>query len=193
MKRCWILHSVLVTILAFAAAPAMGGTVKGKASCGALCGNFVIYVEAVPGEWSGTGEEVVVLDQRNKVFIPHVMAILKGTAVRLKNSDAELHNVHAYLKKETVFNIGMLPDLSFDVKKFKEPGRYVMLCDRHAEMSAYIVVLENPFFTQPDADGHYEIRDVPAGTYTLVKYDPEEKEVTKKNVVLGNDVVEADF
>jgi len=184
------LHSITFALLM--TAPAMAGTVKGEASCGALCSNIVVYVEGVPGEWSGTGE-LAVLDQKAMVFIPHVMAILKGTTVRLKNSDPELHNVHAYRDKETVFNIAMLPDLSFDAKKFKEPGRYVMLCDRHAEMSAYIVVLDNPFFTRPAPDGHYEIRDVPSGAYTLVKYDPEEKEITKKEVVLKDDTVEVDF
>ena len=192
MKRLWMFTALAITISLLMADPTFSGTIKGKLTCGSLCSNMVLYVEDVPGEWSGTGE-VAVLDQKNKEYLPHVMALLKGTAVRLSNADPELHNVHAYLNKETVFNIGILPELSIVMKKFKEPGTYVMLCDRHTEMSAYIVVLGNPYFTQPDPDGNYEIRDVPEGTYTLVRYDPEEKEISRKELVISSDKVTAGF
>ena len=188
---CKLLTLAVVT-LAVAAAPVWAGSIEGKVMCGAICGNLVIYVEGVPGEWSGVGE-VAILDQVKKTYVPHVQAILPGTAVRLKNSDPELHNVHAYRGKETVFNVAMVPGLSFDMKRFKEPGTYVVLCDIHTEMSAYIVVLDNPFFTQPDGSGSWAIHDLPPGTYNLVKYDPEERERVERQVVVGEGSVEVAF
>jgi hypothetical protein len=37
----------------------------------------------------------------------------------------------------------------------------------HAEMDAYIAVLQNPYFAVTDKDGHYQIGNVPPGSYTL--------------------------
>jgi len=133
------LLTLAVVALAMTATPGWAGSIEGKVTCGAICGNLLIYVEGVPGEWSGEGE-VAILDQVKKTYVPHVQAILQGTAMRLKNSDPELHNVHAYQGKKTVFNVAMVPGLSFDMKRFKEPGTFVVLCDIHTEMSAYIVV-----------------------------------------------------
>ena len=157
------------------------GTIQGKVNCGKYCSSIIIYVKDVQGEYSGEGE-LAVLDQKAKIFIPHVMPILKGTTVRLKNSDPLLHNIHGYLNKKTVFNVALpIQGQTLD-RRFRRTGTHIILCDIHTEMSAYIVVLDNPFFTQPDENGLYEILDVPPGKYTLVKYDPEEKETVEKEV-----------
>ena len=34
-------------------------------------------------------------------------------------------------------------------------------------MSAYIIVLETPFFTRPDESGRFILSNIPPGTYTL--------------------------
>jgi plastocyanin len=172
---------------------ALAGTITGTTTCGAYCDSILIYVEDVPGEWSGAGE-VAILDQVNKEYVPHVMAVLIGTTVRLQNSDPELHNVHSYFNKNSVFSISLpFQGQTVDTNALTEPGRYVMLCDLHTEMSAYIVVLDNPYFTKPDSNGFYEIQDLPPGKYTLVKYDPEEKERVDKEVVLRGASAQVDF
>jgi len=172
---------------------ASAGTITGRITCGSHCDNILIYVEDVPGQWSGE-DEVAVLDQVNKEYVPHVMAVLPGTTIRLQNSDPELHNVHTYFNKETVFNISLpFQGQTAETDVFTELGRYVVLCDVHTEMSAYIVSLQNPYFTKPDKDGFYEIENVPAGKYTLVKYDPEEKERVDKSFVLQGESVTVDF
>jgi len=42
-----------------------------------------------------------------------------------------------------------------------------VFCDIHSQMTAFVVVLDNPFFVQPDEDGSFKIDRVPPGTYTL--------------------------
>lgn len=168
-------------------------TIRGKAVCGRFCDNILVYVENVAGKWSGE-TEVALLDQVNKEYLPHVMAVLVGTIVQLQNSDPEIHNVHIYFKKETVLNISLpFEGQTADANVFGEPGTYVVLCDVHTEMSAYIVVLENPYFTKPDEEGLYAIADLPAGDYTVVLYDPEEKEFVKKKVAVRGESVTVDF
>ncbi len=50
---------------------------------------------------------------------------------------------------------------------FNTIGEAVLLCNIHAEMSAWIVIRQNPYFSITDKDGNFEIKDVPAGNYTL--------------------------
>ena len=175
-------------------AAAISGTIKGRIECGEICENLVIYVKDLPGEWSGEGRAVT-LDQKGKTYIPHVLPILKGTTVRLKNADPELHNVHCYQNKITVFNVAVppIPGFFLDMKSFRKSGTYVILCDVHTEMSAYVVVLQNPLFTRPDRDGLYEIGKVPPGTYTLVKYDPESKTAVERKIAVSDTGATVDF
>ncbi len=172
---------------------AASGGIEGRVKCSASCDNYVIYLKSVPGDYSAEGNEVV-LDQVNKTFIPHVMPVLKGATLRLKNGDPFLHNVHAYVNKQTFFNRALPPIKGVTIAQvLKDPATYVMLCDVHTEMSAYLVVLENPFFTQPDESGFYLIRSIPPGEYTLVRYDPEEKELVEKKVSISGTTVRVDF
>lgn len=193
MRAVRLIMVLLPILWLVPAGRAWSGTIKGRVNCGARCQDFVIYLRGVPGDYSGDGK-VVVLDEKDKTFIPHVMPVLKGTTLRMKNSDPFLHNIHAYVDKKTVFNRALPPikNLTLD-HVLKVAATHVMLCDIHTEMSAYVVALENPFYAQPDAKGTYEIRDVPEGTYTLVSLDPEEKEVREKKVSATGASVTIDF
>jgi plastocyanin len=187
--------SLLLLLVALSAPPRQAGsaTIAGTVGDPASSAGVVLYLRNGPGEHSGEGR-VAVLDQEGKVFIPHVMAVLKGTVVRVKNSDPLLHNVHAYRDKRTVCNVAMpVQGSTKDLDAFRKPGTYLILCDVHTEMSAYIVVLENPFFAMPGQDGRYAIRDVLAGEHVLVKYDPELREEVEKKVVVAAEGVIVDF
>ena len=70
------------------------------------CADSVILV--VGGRLSGKkpGAELV-LDNSRCVFVSHVSALMVGERVRVKNSDATLHNAHGFLGKPTVFNLAL--------------------------------------------------------------------------------------
>ncbi len=176
-------RAILTMILALLAMPVLGGTVTGSADCGGKCDSFVVYLEGGPAK-AGTGEEAVVFDQKDKVFIPHVLPVVKGTTVNIKNGDPFLHNVHVYRGKDTVLNIALPFQGQVIPHRFEEAGRYDVGCDAHPEMSATIVVLENPYFAKPAPDGSYEIADVPAGKYTLVVHDLEEDKAARSPIVV---------
>ena len=40
-------------------------------------------------------------------------------------------------------------------------------CNPHPWMNAFINVAATPFYAVTDADGHFEIKGLPAGTYTI--------------------------
>ncbi len=126
------------------------GTVSGtvKVMGAKNSADVVVYVESVNGPMTvEPPAQPAVIDQRQKVFIPHVLPIVKGTAVTFLNSDDLLHNVHARQDRRSLFNVGM-PFKDYKItRKFAKPGEVVLLCDVHAEMSAYLIVLETPYFS----------------------------------------------
>ena len=93
------------------------------------------------------------MDQKGLVFVPHVLAVEKGTTVTFLNSDSEQHNVY-FLFDSTgeTLDIGTWgPNVSVD-HRFDEPDVVITLCKLHLEMAAYVVVLDNPWFAVVQVD-----------------------------------------
>jgi plastocyanin len=110
----------------------------------------------------------VVLDQRGCKYYPHVFGIQVGQPVTIVNSDPTLHNIHAVPKANGEFNFGqaskgMKTTRMFDKTEVMVPFR----CDVHGWMAAYGGVLAHPYFAVTNSDGSFEIKGLPAGTYTV--------------------------
>ena len=110
-----------------------------------------------------------VLNQQDITFVPHVLVVAAGGEVEIRNSDAILHNVHTRSRANRPFNRSQLAGMQLS-KVFSEPEVVTVSCDVHSQMSAFIVVTPNGFFTQAGEDGTYTIPDVPAGEYQLVAW-----------------------
>src|SRR5439155_22824285 len=54
-----------------------------------------------------------------------------------------------------------------------KPGVVVVRCEIHSGMKAFILVVPNPFFAVPNADGAFSIPDIPEGTYTVKAWHPD--------------------
>jgi len=106
------------------------------------------------------------VDQRNKAFIPHVLVITQGTRVRFPNDDTVFHNVFAYYQAKK-FDLGMYPRGASKTVTFDKPGLVALLCNVHSSMSAFIMVVDTPYYAVTDTDGRFHIANVAAGSYTL--------------------------
>lgn len=148
--------------------PAQGAaTIVGTVTWGPQhVSDAVVHIERTEGAFQPP-QETVIMDQRSLAFVPHVLPILKGAAVNFLNSDGVLHNLHAFVRGATLFNIAMPKFLKTKSVVFQQEGPVLLLCDVHREMSAYILVLQNPFFALTDAEGRFVIKDVPPGSYTV--------------------------
>jgi plastocyanin len=109
----------------------------------------------------------VELHQRNEMFVPHVVAITKGSTVEFPNDDPFFHNVFS-LSSAAKFNLGRYPRGQTRPWKFTRTGLVKVFCDIHSHMSASILVLDHPYFTIPAADGSFVLSGVPPGPYTVV-------------------------
>ena len=112
--------------------------------------------------------KVHTFDQANCVFEPHVLGVAKGSKVAMKNSDPAGHNVHSFLEN-AAFNESVQPNATLprDIKQVSSrPGRVV--CDIHPWMSSWWMATNSPYITVTDAQGNFELKNVPAGTQKVV-------------------------
>ncbi len=107
------------------------------------------------------------IEMRAYFFRPRVSGVRVGQTLRVKNGDLNNLNVHGKAVRNSEFNVGMVKGSSQDIS-FKEPetGIYVQH-DCCPWQSAWIHVLDHPFFAVTGKDGTFRIGSLPAGTYEL--------------------------
>jgi plastocyanin len=138
--------------------------------------DVIVYIDKIPGKRFAPAANLVVLDQVNLKFVPHVLPVLVGTTVAFPNSDEIRHNV--FSPGPPRFDLGTYPQNTTRYHYFGKPGIWTLLCNVHAEMSAYVVVTETPYFARTGKDGKFALRDVPPGKYTLKVWHEKAKPAT---------------
>jgi len=112
--------------------------------------------------------EDVLVDQKDCMYRPRVQGAVEGQKIKVRNDDGTLHNVHTYEGTKTLFNQAQPPGSAPIEKPIPKTAEVVKLkCDVHPWMIGYVVVNKNPYFAVTKDDGKFEIKDVPAGTYTV--------------------------
>jgi plastocyanin len=174
---------------------AAGSSISGAVKITGLTSNVdaVVYIQQAPGAFPpGKAAD---MDQRKMQFIPHVLPVVAGTTVKFLNSDPTPHNVFSPSNEK--YNLGTWPqgqskDYAFG-KCTKFPCVYTQLCRVHPEMEGYVVVLQNPFFAVTNKDGHYEIENVPPGSYSLAVWHAKAKAQPKSVTVEAGKPAVVDF
>lgn len=167
------------------ASGATAGSVNGQAmlSGKGAAGEAVVYLE---GSVKSRPLTRATVDQRNKMFMPHVSVVTQGTLVRFPNDDTVFHNVFAYFQAKK-FDLGMYPRGATKTVTFDKPGLVVLLCNVHSDMSAYIMVVDTPYYAVTDKQGRYCIPNVPSGTYMLHAWHESGAELTQTVTVNAGD------
>jgi plastocyanin len=188
--------AVISCTVTFASA-GRAGEIKGKVSVQGIKSseNIAVYVDTVPGKKFDSPANHAVIDQRKMNFTPHVTVVVQGTTVDFVNSDSVGHNVYWPSiggDKKLAHNLGTWPKGEKKSFQFNDVGAASLLCNVHPEMSAFVVVVPTPYFAVTDSDGAYEIKDVPAGTYTLKTWS-EDGKVTTQPVTVASGTANADL
>ena len=171
-RSLWLCGFLLLPCLAF------GASIEGQVVVKSARDNSdaVVYIDKIPGKRYPPPSSPIVLDQLNLKFVPHVLPVLLGTTVAFPNSDEIRHNV--FSPGPPRFDLGTYPHHTTKYHLFDKPGVWTMLCNVHAEMSAYVVVAETPYFTKTDKDGKFVLKNVPPGKYSLKIWHEKAKPAT---------------
>ena len=135
---------------------------------GALQNVFVYVKEGLEGRSYPVPSQAVTIENKNCVYVPHVIGAQVGQQVNLLNSDPTLHNVHSFSKNSKAWNLGLPFQGMKQTKKFEAAEVMVHLkCDVHPWMSGYVGVLPHPYFSVTDGNGIFEIKNLPPGEYLI--------------------------
>lgn len=121
----------------------------------------------------------MVIDQRDKEFIPLVTAVQAGTTIRFPNNDKIRHHVYSFSKTKS-FQIPLYKDKEPDPILFSKPGVVPLGCNIHDWMNAYVFVSESPYFSISDKQGSAQIKNLPQGKYLAKLYHPKLKNWKKQ-------------
>ena len=145
--------------------------------------DVVVYVEGAgtrdAARKQGKRPELWQIDQS---FEPHVLGVPVGATVDFPNGDMVYHNVFSYSKPKK-FDLGYYGKGKSKSVTFDKPGIVQVFCDIHSTMSAYVLVVDTPFVTQPDENGDFVISNIPNGNYTVRVWHPDLGDRTVKTAV----------
>ena len=133
--------------------------------------NVVVYLTDIKTGKKFEGSMKPVLDQKGCRYEPQAQIVPVHAVLQVKSGDPLLHNVHSFLNGSTVINFAMPPQPGLVLtKKLDKPGGQQLKCDVHNFMTGGIFVAENPYAALTGEDGTFEIKDVPAGSYTIATW-----------------------
>ena len=135
-----------------------------------------------------------VIDQKGCRYEPHVVGVMVGQELLIKNSDDLLHNIHALPFENKEFNFGQ-PSKGMEEKKTftKQEVMVKVKCDVHPWMSAWVGVVAHPCFAVTDAAGKFEIKGVPPGKYQVEVWQEKYKSVVSEVEVKAGAATTANF
>jgi plastocyanin len=140
--------------------------------------------------------ESPIMDQWNVEFIPHILPVLKGSIVDFPNTDTVRHNVYSPVPipgTQTMLSLGTYDPEVIKTIRLDNTGEIPLRCNVHQEMSAFIVVLGNPYFTLTNKKGEFVIDNIPPGKYTLKTWHEKFKPVSIEVTVTPNQTVEVEL
>jgi plastocyanin len=157
--------------------------------------NVVLYIS----DWGGgptASNEVLVFDQKNCMFTPHVLAMDVGEIFKVGNSDQTAHNIHPTpdpATGNTQWNQSQPPGAPPVEKSWKAPEFIEVKCNIHPWMQGWHAVVEGPYAIT-DANGNYTINNVPPGNYTVSAWHEAASVIQDQKVtVAAGQSVTADF
>jgi plastocyanin len=162
-------------------------------SGGDLANVFVYVKDGLGNRTFDAPKDAVVLDQKGCQYHPHVLGVMAGQTVDIKNDDPTTHNIHPTPKDNREWNESQPPSSADIQKNFaREEIMLPVKCNQHPWMKMYINVVKNPFFAVTAKDGKYEIKGLPPGDYTIAFVHEKLGEQDQKVTVAAKDTKTVD-
>jgi plastocyanin len=160
---------------------------------GNLANVFVYVKEGLDNRTFDAPKEAVTLDQQGCRYHPHVMGVMVGQKVEIKNDDPTTHNIHPTPANNREWNESQPPKAAALEKDFgREEIMLPVKCNQHPWMKMYVNVVKSPFFAVTGPDGKYELKGLPPGDYTIAFVHEKLGEQTQKVTLAAKDSKTAD-
>lgn len=138
------------------------------ASGGDLANVFVYVKDGLGDRTFDVPKDSVTIDQQGCKYHPHVLGVMAGQNIEIKNDDQTTHNIHPTPADNREWNESQPPQAAPIEKSFsREEIMLPVKCNQHPWMRMYINVVKSPFYAVTDSSGKYEIKGLPPGDYTL--------------------------
>jgi plastocyanin len=167
----------------FLAVPSFAGTVAGRVELLEKGGkqasdlsDVVVYLEGVRVKPEPAKASMVM---RGKAFAPHVIAVPVGGTVEFPNEDPIFHNAFS-VSGENRFDLDLYKRPKVGSWTFQAPGVVRVYCNIHPQMSAVVLVRDNPYFAKAARDGAFVLEGVPAGRYQLKAWHERSPEASQE-------------
>src|SRR5207245_11308427 len=144
-------------------------------------GAAVVYLEGDPAD-AAARPVTVDIAINDKEFVPRVVVVPVGSTVRFLNHDPFDHNVFS-ASDVNPCALGQYGRGEARAWTFGGPGLTRVFCNVHPRMVMFVQVMAGHYFAQPDADGSFEIADVPSGRYVLHVWHERSPQVTQEILV----------
>ena len=125
----------------------------------------VIWLERISGAAPEPKVRTVRIVQKQKRFVPHIVAVPVGSTVDFPNEDPIFHNAFSNFAGQP-FDVGLYAPGTSQKVRFTREGVVRVFCNIHPTMSAVIVVAPTPYIGITSKTGEFSI-DVPPGQYRL--------------------------
>jgi len=151
--------------------PACKGTNTAEtivADGGNLANVFVYVKDGLGNRTFDVPKGSVTLDQKGCQYHPHVLGVMTGQNIEIKNDDQTTHNIHPTPADNREWNESQPPAAAPLEKNFsREEIMLPVKCNQHPWMRMYINVVKSPFYAVTGSDGKFEIKGLPPGDYTI--------------------------
>lgn len=143
----------------------------------------LVYLEQIekgkaPAEkyWLHMGKDTTgkVPDTEACQFKQHIFPFVRSQVVAMVNFESILHNPNFFNERHVSILNMVMPTpyrvIEHTILQYHGKGVMSYQCDVHSHMNGYWAGFHHPYFAVTDADGKFELRGVPPGTYTLVAW-----------------------
>ncbi len=132
-------------------------------------GNVIVFVSEGLGDRKfDPPSQPVTLEQKTCMYHPHVLAMQANQKLEVVNGDQTSHNIHPLPTNNREWNKSQPPgEPPIEVTFAREEVAIPVKCNEHPWMHSYIAVFKHPFFNVTGKDGRFELKNLPAGEYTI--------------------------
>ena len=184
--KCTALFLAIILFSLWAEAAPVTGRVRFIGRPLGVKAQTIIYAVPIEGGHIQPGQFKMM--QKNKMFLPHVLAVPAGSTITFPNEDLIFHNVFS-TSRPNPFDLGLYRAGSSQDRTFKIPATYRVFCNIHPQMSAIILVLPTSYITEIDNTGNYHF-DLPTGRYRVTAWS-ERAETATTELTVGLSSAEA--